>query len=269
MGRRRRSGPALKSGCGSSSPATLGGNEDEGTEQVCAHCGDDDFRRELDATLDVHDRHDAEHDVEQGNKKADRRRDPQPKGCAHGQSAKPANRDGEQGEVGNAVEDPGGVVDELESLLRADSELTRNSEEKGDNSDEQDGVDRGLVAAMQSAEPHGQKVVPAGHHRQPGIARKVDADQGDGTPNEHKDGDGGDERAGAEGARTRAEGLGHGTDEVKVVKAGIVMTELVPRMNMMIMGVTDDGAPNVFLTARVSLARIRRIETTKVPSAIC
>ena len=198
-----------------------GGDEDEGAEQVRAQCGDDDLRREFGAALDLDDRHDGEHDVEQGDKKADRRRDPQPEGCAHGQSAQPADRDGEQGEVGNAVEDPGGVVDELESLLRADPELTHNGEDKGNDSDEQDGVDRGLVTAVQAAEPPGQKVVPAGNHRQPGVAGKVDADKGDGTPNEHKDGDGGDERAGAEGARASAQGLGHGTDEVKVGKTGI------------------------------------------------
>ena len=94
----------------------------------------------------------------------------------------------------------------------------------------------------------GRRLIPAGHHRQPGVAGKVDADKGDGTPNEHKDGDRGDERAGAEGARTRAEGLGHGTDEVKVVKAGIShdragAEDEHERDNGR---GDDDGAPDVF-----------------------
>ena len=69
-----RRGHSLKSGRRSRSSSTLGANEDQGAEQVRAHCGDDDFRREFVATLDVHDRHDSEHDVEQGDKKTDRRR---------------------------------------------------------------------------------------------------------------------------------------------------------------------------------------------------
>ena len=76
-------GFSLKSGCRSRWSAA-GGDEDEGAEQVRAQCGDDDLRRKFGAALDVDDRHDGEHDIEQGDEKADRCRDPQPEGCAHG-----------------------------------------------------------------------------------------------------------------------------------------------------------------------------------------
>ena len=67
-------GAALKSGRRSRLPAPTRGDEDEGAEQVRAQCGDDDLRRKFGAALDVDDRNDSEHDVEQGDKKTDRRR---------------------------------------------------------------------------------------------------------------------------------------------------------------------------------------------------
>jgi len=118
--------------------ATAGGKEGEGAEQVCAQSNDDDLGREFGMTLNVYDRDDGEHDVEQGDEETDRGRDPQPERCAHGQSAQAADRNGEQGEIGDAVENPGGVVDELESFLCAEPELTNDREDKSDYSNEQD-----------------------------------------------------------------------------------------------------------------------------------
>ena len=65
-------------------------------------------------------------------------------------------RNREKDEIGDAVKDPGRVVDELKCFLRANTELASDGKEKSHDADKDDGVDRRFVTRLQARKPRGR-----------------------------------------------------------------------------------------------------------------
>ena len=78
-------------------------------------------------------------------------------------------RNREQGQVGEGVEDPRRVVQQLIGLLNSHAHLPRQREDRRHRADEEDRVHRGAEAGMEPGEPRREPAVPPGDHGEAGI----------------------------------------------------------------------------------------------------
>jgi len=97
-----------------------------------------------------------------------------------------------------------------------DADVGEDEKENDERAGEDDGVDRGAIARVETSEPCGDEVVPAGGHGEAGDSGEDEAGGADETKLQEQDGDHGDEIAEAAVAESIAQGLGDGGDEVDV-----------------------------------------------------
>ena len=70
-------------------------------------------------------------------------------------------RDSEHGEVGDLVVGDGGVLEDMEGLLRVDADVPEDEQKQNERAGEDRGVDGSAIAWVEAGEPGGDEVRPS------------------------------------------------------------------------------------------------------------
>jgi hypothetical protein len=130
-------------------------------------------------------------------------------------------RDGEEGQVGEAIKRETPDLEEFESFLIADASENDDAGRDGDSAEKKDGVDGRLVFGVETRDPLRQKVVPSGDHGEARVGGEVEAKGGEVIGEEKKDGGGNDDSSKAKPGEGAAERLRDRADDIDGVRGYI------------------------------------------------
>src|SRR6202162_905772 len=88
-------------------------------------------------------------------------------------------RDGEEGQVGEAIKRETPDLEEFEGFLIADASENDDAGRDGNSAEKKDGIDRRPVFSVETREPLRQKVVPSSDHGKARIGGEVEAKGGE------------------------------------------------------------------------------------------
>ena len=123
-------------------------------------------------------------------------------------------RDGEEGQVGEAIKRETPDLEEFEGFLVADAGENDHAGGDGDSTEKKDGIDGRPVPGVETREPLRQKVVPTGNHGEARVGREVEAEGGEVVGEKKEDRHRDDDPCKTKPGETTAERLWNRADDI-------------------------------------------------------